>query len=319
MLSDEPLPLKKGGDIGVTYDDRHSVDLYIRYLVATVKGEPHDLRVLVDCANGAASVTAQRLFNRYDMDVSYINDRPDGTNINVDCGSTHLAELGRRVHEGCYDVGIAFDGDADRCLAVDEKGNEVDGDKIMALIARAMHEAGDLRGDGFVATVMSNIGLHNYAKEHGYKVLCADVGDKNVKEMMVKEDMVLGGEQSGHIIFRDHMPTGDGQLTALHFLSIISKYGTPVSSLVEEIKRYPQVLINVPGPYAAQDKKDLIASETVQDAVRQEEEALGDNGRILVRPSGTEALLRVMVEAKEESVAQEVAQRLAKVIENAQK
>lgn len=319
VLSDEPLPLKKGGDIGVTYDDRHSVDLYICYLVATVKGEPHDLRVLVDCANGAASVTAQRLFNRYDMDVSYINDRPDGTNINVDCGSTHLAELGRRVHEGCYDVGIAFDGDADRCLAVDEKGNEVDGDKIMALIARAMHEAGDLRGDGFVATVMSNIGLHNYAKEHGYKVLCADVGDKNVKEMMVKEDMVLGGEQSGHIIFRDHMPTGDGQLTALHFLSIISKYGTPVSSLVEEIKRYPQVLINVPGPYAAQDKKNLIASETVQDAVRQEEEKLGDNGRILVRPSGTEALLRVMVEAKEESVAQEVAQRLAKVIENAQK
>ena len=136
---------------------------------------------------------------------------------------------------------------------------------------------------------------------------------------MVKEDMVLGGEQSGHIIFRDHMPTGDGQLTALHFLSIISKYGTPVSSLVEEIKRYPQVLINVPGPYAAQDKKNLIASETVQDAVRQEEEKLGDNGRILVRPSGTEALLRVMVEAKEESVAQEVAQRLAKVIENAQK
>ena len=319
ILGDEPLPLKKGGDIGVTYDDRHSLDLYIRYLTSTVKGEPHDLRVLVDCANGAASVTAQRLLNRYDMDVNYINDRPNGTNINAGCGSTHLEELGKHVREGCYDVGIAFDGDADRCLAVDENGNEIDGDKIMALIARAMHEAGDLRNDGFVATVMSNIGLHNYAKEHGYRVLCADVGDKNVKELMVKEDMVLGGEQSGHIIFRDHMPTGDGQLTALHFLSIVSKYGTPVSSLVGEIRRYPQVLINVPGPYAAAEKTALIASDDVQTAIRQEEAALGENGRILVRPSGTEALLRVMVEAKEEATAQNVAEHLAKVIENAQK
>ena len=273
----------------------------------------------MDCANGAASVTAQRLLNRYDMDVNYINDRPNGTNINAGCGSTHLEELGKHVREGCYDVGIAFDGDADRCLAVDENGNEIDGDKIMALIARAMHEAGDLRNDGFVATVMSNIGLHNYAKEHGYRVLCADVGDKNVKELMDKEDMVLGGEQSGHIIFRDHMPTGDGQLTALHFLSIVSKYGTPVSSLVGEIRRYPQVLINVPGPYAAAEKTALIASDDIQTAIRQKEAALGENGRILVRPSGTEALLRVMVEAKEEATAQNVAEHLAKVIENAQK
>ena len=189
----------------------------------------------------------------------------------------------------------------------------------MALIARAMKESGDLKNDGFVATVMSNIGLHKYAQAHGYRVLCADVGDKNVKEMMVKEDLVLGGEQSGHIIFSNHMPTGDGQLTALHFLSIISKYGTPVSSLVGEIKRYPQVLINVPGPYSVADKAALIASDAVQNAVRQEEAALGDAGRILVRPSGTEALLRVMVEAQEEAVANAVAQRLAKVIENAQK
>ena len=319
VLSQDALPVKKGGDIGVTYDDRHSVDLYIRYLTATVKGEPHDLRVLVDCANGAASVTAQRLLNRYDMDVNYINDKPNGVNINAGCGSTHLEALGQKVREGCYDVGIAFDGDADRCLAVDENGSEIDGDKIMALIARAMQESGDLRNGGFVATVMSNIGLHNYAKEHGYKVLCADVGDKNVKELMVKEDMVLGGEQSGHIIFRDHMPTGDGQLTALHFLSIVSKYGTPVSSLVGEIKKYPQVLINVPGPYSAQDKAALIASDTVQKAVAQETEQLGDSGRILVRPSGTEALLRVMVEAAQEETAQQVAERLAKVIENAQK
>lgn len=319
ILGEAPLPLKKGGDIGVTYDDRHSADRYVRYLADTLKGEPHDLRVLVDCANGAASVTAQRLLNRYDMDVTYINDKPDGTNINHNCGSTHLESLGKLVAEGCYDVGIAFDGDADRCLAVDEKGNEIDGDKIMALCAGAMKEAGDLKNDGFVATVMSNMGLHKYAEERGYRVLCANVGDRNVREMMVKENMVLGGEQSGHIIFLDHMPTGDGQLTALHFLSIISKYGAPVSSLVAQIKKYPQVLINVPGPFDAAKKDELIVSEAVQRAIREKETELAGSGRILVRPSGTEALLRVMVEAPEEAIANSVAMAIATVIENAQK
>lgn len=319
ILSEEPLELKKGGDIGVTYDDRHSADRYVRYLADTLKGEPHDLRVLVDCANGAASVTAQRLFNRYDMDVTYINDKPDGTNINNNCGSTHIENLGKMVAAGCYDVGIAFDGDADRCLAVDEKGNEIDGDKIMALCAGAMKEAGDLKNDGFVATVMSNMGLHKYAQERGYRVLCANVGDRNVRELMEKEQMVLGGEQSGHIIFLDHMPTGDGQLTALHFLSIISKYGAPVSTLIGQIKRYPQVLINVPGPFASGEKAALIESETVQNAIREQEEKLASNGRILVRPSGTEALLRVMVEAPQEETANAVALALASVIENAQK
>lgn len=319
ILSDDTLPVKKDGEIGCSFDSRHSADLYLRYLAASVKGEPHDLRVLVDCANGSASTTAQRLLNRYDIDVTYINDKPNGVNINNGCGSTHIETLGKLVAEGCYDVGIAFDGDADRCLAVDEKGNEIDGDKIMALCAKAMKEAGDLKNDGFVATVMSNMGLHKYAQEQGFKVLCANVGDRNVREMMVREDMVLGGEQSGHIIFLNHMPTGDGQLTALHFLSIISKYGVPVSSLVSQIKRYPQVLINVPGPFSASEKDSLIASEVVQDAIRQQEALLNGNGRILVRPSGTEALLRVMVEAPEEETAQSVARILADVIENAQK
>ncbi len=319
ILNEEPLPTCQGGDIGVTYDDRHAMDAYVRYLVSTVKGDPHDLRVLVDCANGAASVTAQRIFNRYDMDVTYINDRPNGVNINAGCGSTHLDALGKLVAEGCYDVGIAFDGDADRCLAVDEKGREIDGDKIMALIAQAMKEAGDLKGNGFVATVMSNIGLHKFAREKGFKVLCADVGDRNVRELMGKEDMVLGGEQSGHIIFLDHMPTGDGQLTALHFLSIISKYGRQVSELVAEIKRYPQVLINVPGPHDAQKKAALIAAPAVRKAIEQREKLLGGDGRILVRPSGTEALLRVMVEASTQETAQMMAEEIARIIKNEQK
>ncbi len=319
ILSEEPLPVCQGGDIGVTYNDRHAMDAYVRYLVSTVKGEPHDLRVLVDCANGAASVTAQRLLNRYDMDVTYIHDRPNGVNINADCGSTHLETLGRLVAEGCYDLGLAFDGDADRCLAVDERGREIDGDKIMALIARAMKEAEDLKGDGFVATVMSNMGLHKYAQEKGFRVLCANVGDKNVRELMVKEHMVLGGEQSGHIIFLDHMPTGDGQLTALHFLSIVSKYGGQVSQLVGEIKRYPQVLLNVPGPHDSQEKAALIAAPAVQEAIARQEKALAGEGRILVRPSGTEALLRVMVEAPEEETARQVAEAIAQIIQNEQK
>ena len=319
ILSKDPLPVCENGAIGITYDDRHAMDAYIRYLVSTVKGDPHELRVLVDCANGAASVTAQRIFARYDLDVTYINDKPNGVNINAGCGSTHLEELGKLVAQGCYDVGIAFDGDADRCLAVDEKGNEIDGDKIMALIARAMKDAGDLQGDGFVATVMSNMGLHKYAQANGFTVLCADVGDRNVREMMVKQGMVLGGEQSGHIIFLNHMPTGDGQLTALHFLSIITKYGIPVSSLVEEIKRYPQVLINVPGPHESAAKAALIASDAVQTAIREQEKRLAGDGRILVRPSGTEALLRVMVEAGTEETAQTVANDLAEVIKNIQK
>ena len=319
ILMDGDIPLMKAGDIGMTHNDRHMVDGYLRYIASTIKGEPHDLRVLVDCANGAASVTAQRLLNRFDIDVTYINDEPNGTNINASCGSTCLSTLGEKVKNGFYDLGIAFDGDADRCLAVDENGEEIDGDKIMALCANAMNEVGDLKNNGFVATVMSNMGLHKYAQERGYKVLCANVGDRNVREMMVKEDMVLGGEQSGHVIFLNHMPTGDGQLTALHFLSIVSKYDESVSSLVSQIKRYPQVLINVPGPHDNKAKADLIASDVVQAAVRAEEEAFAGSGRILVRPSGTEALLRVMVEAPEEDLCRQVAERLAVVIENAQK
>ena len=318
ILSEEKLPVCTGGEIGITYNDRHAMDAYIRYLVSTVKGDPHDLRVLVDCANGAASVTAQRIFARYDIDVTYINDKPNGTNINAGCGSTHLETLGNLVVQGCYDVGIAFDGDADRCLAVDEQGNEIDGDKIMAMIASAMKDAGDLKENGFVATVMSNMGLHKYAAKHGYRILCADVGDRNVREMMVKEGMVLGGEQSGHIIFLNHMPTGDGQLTALHFLSIISKLGGPVSMLVSEIKRYPQVLVNVPGPHDSGEKAALIASDAVQSAITEQEKVMAGDGRILVRPSGTEALLRVMVEAGSEQTAQNVAKTIADIIKNIQ-
>ena len=226
--------------------------------------------------------------------------------------------LAEQVKAGSYDLGIAFDGDADRCLVVDENGNEVDGDKIMAICANALRREGKLHNDGFVATVMSNLGLHKYCAENGLKLLCAAVGDRNVLEMMQKENMVLGGEQSGHIIFLEHLTTGDGQLAALQFLRILCESGKTVSELANCIGKYPQVLLNVAGPHDNGEKKALMASEPVQKACREGEAMLAGDGRILVRASGTEALIRVMVEASTEDMAMRVAEYVADVVKNAQ-
>lgn len=318
VLSQKELPLKTHGDLGRVLDGRHASELYIRHLASTVE-EVSDLRVLVDCANGAASSTAQRLFNRFPISVNFINDNPDGTNINDHCGSTHLDQLSEKVKNSCYDLGIAFDGDADRCLVVDERGNVIDGDKIMAICAKFLHQQGRLKNDGFVATVMSNLGLHKYCKEKNLKLLCASVGDRNVLELMQKEHMILGGEQSGHIIFLEHMTTGDGQLAALQLMQILCQTGSTMSQLASEIGRYPQELINVPGPHHNEEKKALMESESVQNAIRQGEALLSGDGRILVRASGTEALIRVMVEAPTAQKAKMVAQEVAKAVENAQK
>lgn len=317
ILSDEALPVCSGGAIGRILDGRHGSEYYIRHLVSTVD-EISDLRVLVDCANGAASTTAQRLFNRFPIFVNVINDNPNGTNINDQCGSTHLKQLAEKVRGSYYDLGIAFDGDADRCLIVDEKGNEIDGDRIMAICANYLHQQGKLRNNGFVATVMSNLGLHKYCKENDLKLLCASVGDRNVLELMQKENMVLGGEQSGHIIFLEHLTTGDGQLAALQFLQILCKTGRTVSELAAAIERYPQVLINVRGPHDNTAKKTLMESEPVCQAVREGEAMLAGDGRILVRASGTEALIRVMVEAASQETAQTVAEYVAKAVEKLQ-
>ena len=318
ILSDQELPVKTGEKLGKVLDNYHASELYIRHLASTVT-DIHGLRVLVDCANGAASATAQRLLNRFDIDVTVMNDNPDGININNRCGSTHLEMLSERVKNGYYDLGIAFDGDADRCLVVDEYGNEVDGDKIMAICARYMRKEGKLAKDGFVATVMSNIGLHKYCKENDLNLLCASVGDRNVLELMQKEGMVLGGEQSGHIIFLEHLTTGDGQLAALQFLQILCKTGEPVSKLAGEIAKYPQVLINVAGPHDNAAKKALMESLPVKAAEQAGIRMLNGDGRILLRASGTEALIRVMVEASDEKLARSVAQTVAQAVENAQK
>jgi len=318
ILSEGDLPVQTGAGIGQVFYGRHCSDYYIRHLLSTVKEEITDLRVLVDCANGAASKTAPRIFSRFNADVAYINEQPNGVNVNNGCGSTHLAMLSQRVVSGCYDVGIAFDGDADRCLVVDEKGRVVDGDQIMAICASWMKKHGKLKNNGFVATVMSNLGLHKYAEKEGLTLLCAQVGDRNVRELMQEKGMVLGGEQSGHIIFLEDMPTGDGQLTALRFLQILSQSGTTVSGLAAAVTQYPQVLLNVSSPVTREGKDAVLASPEVTAAVAAGEAELAGDGRVFVRASGTEALIRVMVEAGTQETAKRIGEHIAKSVEIAQ-
>ena len=306
---------KTGGEIGkVSYVAPKASEDYIDHLEATIDSTLGGLRILVDCANGAASATAARLFDRFSkLRTDVINADPDGVNINDKCGSTHMDALAAMVKAGGYDIGIAFDGDADRCLAVDENGVLIDGDQIMAACGLDMMGKGTLPGSTVVATVMSNLGLHVYAGENGLKVECTSVGDRNVLERMVEKGYKLGGEQSGHMIFLDHATTGDGQLTALQILALLKESGKKASELFGACPRYPQVLINI--PVADNDvKKAMMASPVLAQAVQQEEAALAGEGRVLVRPSGTEALMRVMVEAKTQERAQETASRLADLI-----
>ena len=306
------VPMKTHGEIGkVSYVAPKASEDYIDHLESSVDSTLGGLRILVDCANGAASATAARLFNRFSkLRADVINADPDGVNINTKCGSTHIDALAAMVKAGGYDMGIAFDGDADRCLAVDEQGNLIDGDQIMAACGLDMRSKGKLPGDTVVATVMSNLGLHVWAKENGLKVVCTDVGDRHVLEHMLEHGFNIGGEQSGHMIFREFATTGDGQLTALQLLALLKESGKKASELFGACPRYPQTLINI--PVADNDaKKAIMASDALWAAVKEEEQALADKGRILVRASGTEALMRVMVEAESEQTAQACAQRLA--------
>ena len=244
-----------------------------------------------------------------------IHADPDGVNINNGCGSTHLEQLEAMVKAGGYDLGIAFDGDADRCLMVDETGEEIDGDQVIAACGLDLKEKGELSGGAIVATVMSNLGLHRFCQEHGVELFCTSVGDRNVLEKMEESGYVIGGEQSGHTIFRRYATTGDGQLTALQFLDLLCRSGKKASQLVAGCRRYPQVLVNIPVADKAK-KEAIMADKDLQAAISQQEKALAGNGRILVRPSGTEALIRVMVEAQTGDEARAVAEFLANVIKN---
>ena len=309
------VPMKSHGEIGkVSYIAPKASEDYIDHLERTIDSTLGGLRILVDCANGAASATAARLFDRFSkLRTDVINADPDGVNINEQCGSTHMDALAAMVVAGRYDIGIAFDGDADRCLAVDELGNLIDGDQIMAACGLDKKTKGTLTGDTVVATVMSNLGLHVYAKQHGIQLECTGVGDRNVLECMLEKGYIIGGEQSGHMIFLEHSTTGDGELTALHMLAQLKESGKKASEVFGSCPRYPQVLINI----SVRDndvKRAVMASAALAQAIATEEAALNGEGRVLVRPSGTESLMRVMVEAKTQEIAQAATQRLADLI-----
>lgn len=315
VLSDVPIPLKTHGDLGkVIHAEKDEVGAYVNHLVSSVGEDLAGLRILVDCANGAASATAEALFSHFPkLYADIIHASPDGVNINAQCGSTHMEDLCSRVRTGGYNLGIAFDGDADRCLVCDEEGNLIDGDQIMAVCGRDMKERGELPDNMVVATVMSNLGFHVFCRENGLAVFCTDVGDRNVLEKMEECGYRLGGEQSGHMIFRDFATTGDGQLTALQLLRLMHSSGRMASELTSDCKRFPQILVNVSVADPAK-KEEIMASSALSAAVAEQEILLGGEGRILVRPSGTEALIRVMVEAKEEDTARACAEILVNVV-----
>lgn len=302
-----------GADVGRVTDHPESLEQYVAHIVGTVSSRFDGLKVVVDCANGAAFQAAPDALTRLGADVVTIYAEPDGLNINDGCGSTHLEVLQDRVRAEDADVGIAHDGDADRCLAVDAEGNVVDGDQILAILAVAMHAEGTLRDDTVVATVMSNEGFRIAMRESGIKVSDVAVGDRYILEAMRAHNYSLGGEQSGHVVLYDHATTGDGILTALHVLSRMSVTGASLAELAGVVQRLPQVLVNVSGV----DKNRVSTDTTVSAAVATAEAELGDSGRVLLRPSGTEPLVRVMVEAETSKHADEIAHRLADTVKSA--
>lgn len=300
-----------GADVGRVRDDAAGADDdYVAHLLQALPHRLEGLRVVIDCANGAASEVGPRALREAGADVVVIGASPDGININDGYGSTHLENLRLAVAQHGADAGIAVDGDADRCLAVDADGEVVDGDQIMAVLALAMREQGELAGDTLVATVMSNLGLLQAMRREGVGVVQTDVGDRYVLERMRAGGFSLGGEQSGHVIMAAHGTTGDGLLTGMRLLARMAQTGRSLSALASVMERLPQVLVNVRGV----DKRRAHEDDGVLAAIGAAREQLADDGRVLLRPSGTEPLVRVMVEAQEASVAQAVADRLASVV-----
>ncbi|MDD3228871.1 MAG: phosphoglucosamine mutase [Oscillospiraceae bacterium] len=308
----EELPVPTGGDIGTVTTAPNVVRDYIDHIKSTVPFSLDSLRIGIDCANGAASRTAELLFTELGAECHMISSHPNGVNVNDNCGSTHMENLMAFVRENGLDAGVAFDGDADRCLAVDDKGNFVDGDFVMAICAADMKSRGKLEKNTAVGTIMTNMGFSRFCEENGMHFEATKVGDRYVLERMKQGGYNFGGEQSGHVIFLDFATTGDGQLTAAQLLSILKRRQAKLSSLVTLMTRYPQVLVNVE---VAEDGKARFASDAVvQEAVEKARKELGEDGRIVVRPSGTEPLLRVMVEGQDTQLIRKLANSVAGVL-----
>jgi phosphoglucosamine mutase len=300
-----------GRNVGRVINDDSATEKYLKHLLSSVETPLKGLKIVVDCANGASSFVAPEVYRRAGAEVIAIFNQPDGWNINDDCGSTHLHQLRSAVLKEGADLGIAHDGDADRCLAIDAAGNEIDGDHILTILARGFKARGVLKSETVVGTVMSNLGFMHAMKDAGINVVTTPVGDRYVLENMIANDYSLGGEQSGHVIMRELANTGDGLLTALQLMQEVVRTGKTLQELASTMVRFPQVLINVKD--VAKDK--LPGNTVIEAAGKSAEDRLGDSGRVLLRASGTEALVRVMVEAASDSLAEEVAQQLAEVVQ----
>ena len=292
------LPFAKREDIGRTVDFSAGRNRYIGYLISIPTRAFKNKRVGLDCSNGSASAIAKSVFDALGAKTYVINNEPDGTNINMNCGSTHIEVLKQFVKDNQLDVGFAYDGDADRCIAVDDKGEEINGDLILYVCGKYMKEQGKLNNNTIVTTIMSNLGLYKACDREGISYEKTAVGDKYVCENMMQNGHSIGGEQSGHIIFSKHATTGDGILTSLKIMEVIIEKKLPLSTLTSEVKIYPQVLKNV----RVYDKKEARENPEVVKVIKKVEEALGEDGRILVRESGTEPVVRVMVEASTDEI-----------------
>jgi phosphoglucosamine mutase len=299
-----------GAAIGRIVDAGDALDRYLRHAGKALTARLDELTVVVDCANGAASMAAPRAYRAAGANVIAINAEPNGININDGCGSTHMESLQRAVVSHRADLGLAHDGDADRCLAIDASGQVVDGDAIMVILALAMQEAGELSSNTLVATVMSNLGLHLAMRSAGIEVRTTGVGDRYVLEELRAGEYSLGGEQSGHIVMPSLGTTGDGIVTGLRLMSRMAQTRAPLATLASTMQTLPQVLINV----EVDDKATVADAPSVRNAVAEAEAQLGDSGRILLRPSGTEQMVRVMVEAADEDTARQLAIRVAESV-----
>ena len=301
-----------GGEVGRVSRAENAVSDYIAHLLSTTDARCDGMKIALDCANGSASVSARQVFESLGAECVVIHDKPDGVNINLDCGSTHLGALQKCVLENGCDLGFAFDGDADRMLAVNHLGEEVDGDRAIAVCAKHMKQQGTLKKNTAVVTVMSNMGFFKFCEQND--ILCerTKVGDRYVLENMLENGYSIGGEQSGHIIFLDYATTGDGQLSAIQLLTVLKESGKTLKELADEMRVYPQVLYNVRvsnyGRVRFPDDKEI------QTAIQSAEAELGDTGRVLVRVSGTEPLVRVMLEGEDEEKIRTLGESIAEVV-----
>jgi phosphoglucosamine mutase len=311
------IELKTGGFIGTVKTDFNIIEKYIAHVseINKIIDTRQAIRVLIDCANGSASETAGKIFDGEKVSYSIINSDPDGVNINAKCGSTNLDGLKKRMKMGGFDIGFAFDGDADRCLAIDENGEIIDGDKIICVLADHMKQNNKLKNNSVVVTKMSNLGLHKFCESRNINVEQTDVGDRFVLERMLEKNINIGGEQSGHIIVSDYATTGDGQITAVLILGILRKYkesGKTASEIFGVMKPYPQVITGV--KVENDRKKEIMADEKVLETVEKIKDLLNGNGRVILRPSGTEPLIRIMIEGENEEIIAEYAKEIEEVI-----